>query len=74
MVFAFFPETRRRTLEDMDTVFVNSNSYLDVVRVARSMPQASILELESGGGEKNTNSNGPSEEAQREVVTHLEAV
>jgi hypothetical protein len=45
VVYFFFPETQRRTLEDIDAVFVNSKGYLDVVNVAESMPNVSNLAL-----------------------------
>lgn len=58
MFFYFFcPETKGRTLEEIDDIFVQSKSVLDTVRVARQMPyQAEILahidETEEGVEEK----------------------
>jgi hypothetical protein len=73
VVYFFFPETRRRTLEDMDAVFVNSKSYLDVVQVAKSMPHASILALENTVLKKGERPDKASAGSEQKVdAAHLE--
>jgi hypothetical protein len=37
------PETRRRSLEDMDLIFSQASGPLDVVRVAKSLPMSETL-------------------------------
>jgi hypothetical protein len=59
VVYFFFPETRQRTLEDMDAVFISSKGYFDVVKVAKSMPHASILALGSTAVNKQDPLNTP---------------
>ncbi|KAH8694216.1 putative sugar transporter [Talaromyces proteolyticus] len=39
IVYFFFPETSGRSLEEMDTIFRQSNSIFDVVKVARELPR-----------------------------------
>lgn len=39
VVYFFYPETRYRSLEEMDTIFHKTNSVLSVVRVARDEPR-----------------------------------
>ena len=43
MVFFLLPETRRRSLEDMDLVFSQAKGPLDVVRVARKLSDSETL-------------------------------
>ncbi|KAJ5950042.1 hypothetical protein N7454_001626 [Penicillium verhagenii] len=45
LVFFYFlcPETKGRTLEEIDEIFVNSNSFFDTVAVAREMPYQTEL-------------------------------
>lgn len=47
VVYFFFPETQRRSLEDMDTIFLTSKSALAVVNVARHMPRVTANTMES---------------------------
>lgn len=42
-MYWYFPETNKRTLEDMDAIFISSQGYHDVVKVAKRMTHASIL-------------------------------
>lgn len=37
-VYFFFPETRRRSLEEMDIIFKKTNSIFDCVKVAANEP------------------------------------
>lgn len=53
----------------MDTVFVNSKGYLDVVHIAKTMPHASILELENVGADMKVGSVSPVVEDEWETVT-----
>lgn len=47
VVYFFFPETQRRSLEDMDAIFIAAKSPLDVPKVAKRMPHLSILAVEN---------------------------
>jgi hypothetical protein len=38
-VYFFFPETRRRTLEDIDVIFIEAKSSLSVARLSKQMPE-----------------------------------
>lgn len=51
MVFLFFPETRGRSLEEIDEIFLQSKSIFDPVRVANKLPVGIDL-LETIQGEK----------------------
>lgn len=51
VVYFFFPETRRRSLEDMDAIFLAAKSALDVPKVSKRLPQLSILTMEDQGQE-----------------------
>lgn len=51
VVYFFFPETQKRSLEDIDAVFLAATSSLDVPGVSRRLPQISILELNHAGAE-----------------------
>jgi hypothetical protein len=37
-VYLFYPETRGRTLEEIDDVFIQSNNLFDAPRIAKNMP------------------------------------
>jgi hypothetical protein len=39
VVYFFYPETAYRSLEEMDTVFHNTDSYLGVVKQAKILPR-----------------------------------
>lgn len=39
VVYFFLPETRLRTLEDMDTIFLSAKSPFEVVKIAKHMPR-----------------------------------
>jgi sugar porter (SP) family MFS transporter len=38
VVFFFFPETKRRSLEELDELFLQSQSFFDTVKIAKRMP------------------------------------
>jgi sugar porter (SP) family MFS transporter len=49
--YLFCPETKGRTLEEIDDIFVQSKSIFDTVRIAREMPfQSEILACPDGTG------------------------
>lgn len=50
IVFFLFPETNGRTLEEMDEIFMLSDSIFDSTRVARSLPKRAHLDHEAGYG------------------------
>lgn len=53
VVYFFLPETRRRSLEDMDLIFNQAGSSLDVVRVAKALPLSDTLAVgDSMGNDK----------------------
>jgi sugar porter (SP) family MFS transporter len=41
----FYPETKGRTLEEIDEIFIRSNNILDPPRIARSMPKQQTHEV-----------------------------
>lgn len=44
-IFLFYPETKGRTLEDLDEIFVQSKSIFDTVQIAREMPVGDVVTL-----------------------------
>ncbi|CAN6666925.1 hexose transporter Hxt13p [Trichomonascus vanleenenianus] len=46
MFYFFYPETKRRTLEEIDAIFIQSKNIFDPVRVARTLPYEIDLEAE----------------------------
>ncbi|KAI1959680.1 hypothetical protein LOZ58_004489 [Ophidiomyces ophidiicola] len=53
VVYFFYPETAYRSLEEMDTIFQNTDSVFSVVRVARETPRrygkhGELLDFEAG--------------------------
>lgn len=46
VVCFYFPETQRRSLEDMDTIFLSSKSAIAVVKTARHMPRVTANTME----------------------------
>ena len=50
VVYFFLPETRRRSLEDMDVIFSQATGPLDVVRVAKKLPLSETLDVDAGNG------------------------
>lgn len=44
--YLFYPETRGRTLEEIDEIFIQSKSIFDTVRVARVLPFSTLLVLD----------------------------
>ena len=45
--WAFYPETKGRTLEEVDEIFVRSRNVREPVRLARELPLQEVLELET---------------------------
>lgn len=52
-IYFFFPETARRSLEEIDEIFESSNTIFDSVRVAKKLNN--LQHAESEGGEKGVN-------------------
>lgn len=68
IVFFLFPETNGRTLEEMDEIFMLSDSIFDSTRVARSLPKRAHLDHEAGYG---ANIGKEFQETQNENVAHM---
>ena len=47
VVYFFLPETRRRSLEDMDLIFSQATGPLDVVRVGKTLPMPKTLDVDA---------------------------
>ncbi|KAK5172248.1 uncharacterized protein LTR77_003886 [Saxophila tyrrhenica] len=45
VVYFFYPETRGRSLEEIDEIFTKSNSVLEPVKVAKRLPQKHLTEM-----------------------------
>ncbi|OAA63420.1 General substrate transporter [Niveomyces insectorum RCEF 264] len=45
MLYLFYPETKGRTLEDIDEFFIQSRSIFDTVKVARDMPIGDVITM-----------------------------
>jgi len=45
-VYFFWPETANRHLEEVDQIFRESSNIFQTVKVARMLPQASLIEHE----------------------------
>lgn len=46
LVFFFlYPETKGRSLEEIDQIFIQSKSILDTVSVAKNMPEEGMLDI-----------------------------
>ncbi|KAJ5758965.1 hypothetical protein N7520_006121 [Penicillium odoratum] len=56
-VYFFFPETKGRTLEEIDEIFAQSKSIFDPPRVARRMLQVQVGQAQSDSGDNNTSSD-----------------
>ncbi|KAJ6095410.1 hypothetical protein N7486_006156 [Penicillium sp. IBT 16267x] len=56
-VYFFFPETKGRTLEEIDEIFAKSESIFDPPRVARRMLQVQVGQAQSDNGDNNTSSD-----------------
>lgn len=50
VIYFFFPETSRRSLEEVDEIFASSTGWLECVRVAKSLPEGNLYEMESHMG------------------------
>lgn len=46
VIYFFLPETRQRSLEDMDAIFLSAKNPFDVVKVARTMPSVTLETME----------------------------
>ncbi|CAK7224527.1 hypothetical protein SCUCBS95973_005547 [Sporothrix curviconia] len=44
-IFFLYPETKGRTLEDLDEIFVQTKSVFDTVRIAQEMPVGDVMTL-----------------------------
>ncbi|KAF7114907.1 hypothetical protein CNMCM5793_000677 [Aspergillus hiratsukae] len=42
MIYIFYPETKGRTLEEIDDIFIQSKSIFDPVRVEKSLPKGAV--------------------------------
>ncbi|KAJ6010172.1 hypothetical protein N7499_004423 [Penicillium canescens] len=56
-VYFFFPETKGRTLEEIDEIFAQSKNIFDPPRVARAMQKRTVHVGESNSDAENTGSN-----------------
>ncbi|PKY07978.1 general substrate transporter [Aspergillus campestris IBT 28561] len=66
-VYFFFPETKGRSLEEIDEIFTRSKSIFDPVRVARSMPKMQIGHVHAEAGDSSS-TEGPMEGELKEDV------
>lgn len=73
VVYFFFPETQRRSLEDMDAIFLTAKSALDVPKVSKRLPHLSILTVENRAQGQDGESREPSKEEVQAAV-HKEDV
>lgn len=44
--YLFLPETKDRTLEDIDAIFMKANNWLQPVRIAKIMPEGFAEEMD----------------------------
>lgn len=51
-VYFFYPETAKRSLEEIDEIFVASKSDFDTVRVARNLPRGHLADIVGGDGKE----------------------
>lgn len=46
LVYLFLPETRDRTLEDIDSIFISAETWLQPVKLAKTMPMGVAEEMD----------------------------
>lgn len=56
-IYFFFPETKGRTLEEIDEIFLQSKSILDPPRVARSLPAMHLADVHPEGTQSKNDSD-----------------
>jgi sugar porter (SP) family MFS transporter len=44
-IYFFYPETAQRSLEEIDEIFISSNSIFDTVRIAKNLPHGRLATL-----------------------------
>jgi hypothetical protein len=47
--YFFYPETKGRTLEEVDEIFIQSKTMFDPVKVARKLPFQEVMEAQTEG-------------------------